>query len=179
MNINWKKVNRKTHYWGAVICAIPVLIVIGTGVLLLLKKEIEWVQPPTIKGISKAPEISFEQVLSVVRQVPGVGIKNWSDIDRLDVRPNKGVIKVRGNNQWEIQLDQKTMKVLHVAYRRSDFIESIHDGTYFHDMAKLGVFLPSAIILLVLWVTGMYLFFTTLFAKQRVKAKKKTQRDTV
>ena len=66
-----------------------------------------------------------------------------------------------------------------MAYRRSDFIESIHDGTYFHDMAKLGVFLPSAIILLVLWITGMYLFFTTLLAKQRVKAKKKSQRDTV
>ncbi len=175
MKINWKKVNRKTHYWGAVICAIPILIVIGTGVLLLLKKEINWVQPPTIKGLSKVPEISFEQIMSAVRVVPEAGIKNWSDIDRLDVRPNKGVIKVRANNQWEIQLDQKTMKVLQVAYRRSDFIESIHDGSYFHDVAKLGVFLPGAIILLVLWVTGLYLFFTTLFAKQRSK----TRRDSL
>jgi len=178
LKINWKKVNRKTHYWGAIICAVPILIVIGTGVLLLLKKEIEWVQPPTIKGLSKVPEISFEQIISVVTLVPEAGIKGWSDIDRLDVRPNKGVIKVRANNQWEIQLDQKTMKVLQVAYRRADFIESIHDGTYFHDVAKLGVFLPSAIILLVLWVTGLYLFFTTLFAKQRAKTRRDSLSDS-
>lgn len=175
MKINWKKVNRKTHYWGAVICAIPILIVIVTGVLLLLKKEIHWVQPPTIKGPSKVPELSFEQIMSAVKAIPEAGIENWSDVDRLDVRPNKGVIKVRANNQWEIQLDQQTMKVLQVAYRRSDFIESIHDGSYFHDVAKLGLFLPSAVILLVLWITGMYLFFITLFAKQRAK----TRRDSL
>ncbi|MEM7010155.1 MAG: hypothetical protein AAF585_01625 [Verrucomicrobiota bacterium] len=30
--------NRKVHYWGAILCAIPVLIIICTGILLLHKK---------------------------------------------------------------------------------------------------------------------------------------------
>jgi len=172
LKINWKKFNRKTHYWGSIICAIPILIVIGTGVLLLLKKDISWVQPPTVRGDSVIPQVSFQQVLTAAKSVQQAGIQDWSDIDRLDVRPNKGVIKVRAKNQWEIQLDQQSLEVLQVAYRRSDFIESIHDGSYFHDAAKLAVFLPCAIILFVLWVTGLYLFITTHFAKQKVKRKR-------
>ena len=169
VRINWKKFNRKTHYWGAIICAIPILIVIGTGGLLLLKKDFSWIQPPTIKGHSKAPLVSFEQLLMTAKSVPEANILEWDDIDRLDVRPGKGVIKVRAKNQWEIQIDQASLNVLHVAYRRSDFIESLHDGTFFHSAAKLWVFLPAAIILLVLWVTGIYLFIVTSLAKKKKK----------
>ncbi|PCH82976.1 MAG: hypothetical protein COB89_03915 [Piscirickettsiaceae bacterium] len=172
MNINWKKFNRKTHYWGAIICAIPLLIVIGTGVLLLLKKDFEWIQPSTIRGSGEIPHISFEQILNAAKTVGEAGIKDWSDIDRLDVRPSKGIVKVRAKNQWEIQIDHQTLKVLQVAYRRSDFIESIHDGTFFHDAAKLWLFLPCAVILFALWVTGLYMFLTTHFAKRRSKKKR-------
>lgn len=173
MKINWKKFNRKTHYWGSIICAIPIIIVIGTGVLLLLKKDIEWVQPSSMRGQGKVPEISFEQVLDTAKKVPEAGIKEWSDIDRLDVRPKKGIIKIRAKNRWEIQIDHQTKEILQVAYRRSDFIESIHDGTFFHDYAKLWLFLPCAIILLTLWITGMYLFLTTHFSKRKNKLKRK------
>lgn len=177
MKISWKKFNRKTHYWGSIICAIPIVIVIGTGILLILKKEIEWVQPPSARGEGKVPEISFEQIINTAKQVEEAGITGWSDIDRLDVRPNKGIVKVRAKNQWEIQIDHQTMEILQVAYRRSDFIESIHDGSYFHDLAKLGLFLPCAIILFVLWVTGLYLFLTTHFAKQKSKRKREQLKE--
>jgi hypothetical protein len=30
------------------------------------------------------------------------GIETWSDVDRLDVRPGKGMLKVRAKNRWEI-----------------------------------------------------------------------------
>lgn len=171
MSVNWKKFNRKTHYWGAIICALPILIVIITGVILLLKKDIDWVQPPSAHGQGDIPEISFEQILNLSKSIEQANIQSWSDIDRLDVRPGKGIIKIRAKNQWEIQIDHQTMEVLHVAYRRSDFIESIHDGSFFHDNAKLWIFLPSAIILFILWVTGLYLFLTTHFAKQKNKRR--------
>ncbi|MFT4728045.1 MAG: hypothetical protein ACI9UN_002551 [Granulosicoccus sp.] len=31
--MNWKKVNRQVHYWGSVIIILPVIIVIGSGLL--------------------------------------------------------------------------------------------------------------------------------------------------
>lgn len=171
MSINWKKFNRKTHYWGSIICAVPIVIVIATGILLMLKKEFDWLQPPTIRGEGKAPTVNFEAILKTAQSIPDAGIRSWEDIDRLDIRPAKGVIKIRSKNQWEIQVDQQSLKVLHLAYRRSDFIESIHDGSYFHEAAKLAVFLPSAIILFILWLSGLYLFIKTLTSKKKSKQR--------
>ena len=103
-------------------------------------------------------KLSFDEILTIVRQVPNVNIRQWDDINRLDIRPKKGVIKVRSNDNWEIQLDSKTGKVLQTLERRSDIIESIHDGSYFHKNIKLWIFLPVALLLIILWVTGLYLF---------------------
>lgn len=174
MKIKWNRLNRKTHYWGAIICAVPVLIIIITGILLLLKKEADWIQPPTIKAEKGAPSLSFEQILDASKKVEVAEISSWDDIDRLDVRPSKGIIKVRAENSYEIQLDHDSGEVLQVAYRRSEFIESLHDGSWFHDNAKLWVFLPSAVVLLVLWVSGIYLFVVPLLVKRKRRLKEKS-----
>lgn len=158
MKLNWNRLSRKIHYWGAVICALPILIVIGSGVLLLVKKEFEWIQPTTVKTSARVSTLTLKQILVSVQSISDLDIKGWQDIDRLDIRPNKGVIKVQTQQSIEVQLDWATGEVLKVAQRRSDVIESIHDGTFFHDAVKLGLFLPAALILLVLWVTGIYLF---------------------
>jgi uncharacterized iron-regulated membrane protein len=169
MTINWKRLNRKIHYWGAIICALPILIVLISGILLLLKKDFEWIQPSTIATESRESNLNFNDILSIVKTVEQVNITSWQDIDRLDVRQRKGVIKVRTTNQWEIQLDYATGEILKVANRRSDFIESLHDGTFFHDTAKLGIFLPAALILTLLWITGIYLFLLPYLARKKVR----------
>jgi uncharacterized iron-regulated membrane protein len=150
--------NRLLHRWGSIVIALPVLLVILTGLLLLLKKEIGWIQPPTQRGSSTELAIGFKRILEIAETVPEAEIEGWEDIDRLDVRPSKGMLKVRAKNRWEIQIDTATDEILQVAYRRSDLIESLHDGTFFHDKAKLWLFLPSAIVLLGLWLSGLYLF---------------------
>ncbi len=138
-----KILNRKVHRWAAVVTALPVLIVILSGVILQMKKELDWVQPPTRNGAGKDLTLSFDQILNIATTVPDAGIKEWQDIDRLDVRPGKGVVKVRAKNRWEIQIDATNGDVLQVAVRRSDLIESIHDGSFFHENFKLWVLLPS------------------------------------
>ena len=165
--IRWMKFNRKTHYWGAAVCSIPALIVIVTGILLLLKKQSDWIQPPTIKGDTRVPTLSFDEILTTSKGVEEAEISSWDDIHLLDVRPGKGLIKVRTKSSWEIQIDQQSGKVVSSAYRRSDLIESIHDGSFFHDRAKLWVFLPSALVMLVLWITGIYLFIKPLLARKK------------
>ncbi|MDF1825824.1 MAG: PepSY-associated TM helix domain-containing protein [Verrucomicrobiales bacterium] len=174
MKIQWNRINRKTHYWGALICALPVLIMILSGLVLLLKKEVAWIQPPSQKGSGEVPLVSFEKILTVIQKIPEAEISTWNDVDRIDVRPGKGILKVLSGNRWEIQLHHETGEVLQVAYRRSDLIESIHDGSFFHERAKLWVFLPSAIILLILWVSGIWLFLLPILAKRRRKRKNRT-----
>lgn len=167
------RLSRAVHRWGALLIAVPAVVVILTGVILQLKKEVAWVQPPTQRGSSKEPTLLFDQIITATKAVPEAAVKTWDDIDRLDVRPGKGVVKVRCRNRWEIQLDSTTGDVLQVAYRRSDFIESIHDGSYFHELAKLWVFFPAAIVFAILWITGIYLFFLPYLAKRKRARQKR------
>ena len=103
--------------------------------------------------------------------MPEAEIQSWSDIDRLDVRPAKGNVKVRTETAGKsIDTARATSQV---AYRRSDLIESLHDGSFFTDWVKLGIFLPTAVVLIVLWGTGVYLFFLPHLAKR----KKRLQRS--
>lgn len=173
----WKRANKWTrswHRWGAIIASVPVLVIIAAGLLLQLKKEVAWIQPSSTKGSVRdaGPSVSFEAILAAAGSVEGAGIESWADVDRLDVRPDKGIVKVRGQadgtGKWEIQVDTATGEVLQVARRRSDLIESIHDGSFFAgDVTKLWIFLPAAVVLFVLWLTGMYLWALPLVARAR------------
>lgn len=164
--------NRKVHYWLSIGAAIPIIIVIATGILLQVKKQFTWVQPAEQRGQSKTANLSLPQILEISKTVPEAEIKSWDDINRLDVRPSRGMLKVFAKNHWEIQIDSETGAILQTAYRRSDIIESIHDGSFFHDYVKLWIFLPSGIILLILWLTGMYLFILPIWVKSRRRASK-------
>jgi len=165
--VRFVQFNRVVHRWGSIIVAVPVLVVILSGLLLLLKREFSWIQPASQRGGSKELVLGFDQILEIAKTVPEAGIESWEDIDRLDVRPSKGMLKVRAENRWEIQIDTRSGEILQVAYRRSDLIESLHDGSFFHDKVRLWVFLPSAVVLLGLWLTGLYLFILYLYLGRR------------
>jgi hypothetical protein len=81
------------------------------------------------------------------------------------------VVKVRAKNRWEIQIDSTGGEVLQVAVRRSDLIESIHDGSFFHESFKLWVFLPSALLLVGVWGTGLYIFLFPYLSRHNRKKK--------
>jgi len=153
------KLIRQIHHWTTVFLALPLLVIIGSGLLLQVKKQASWVQPPEQRGTGTEPQVDLEQILASVMQYPELGVTGWDDIDRFDVRPGKGVAKVLLRNRWEVQVDLGTAEVLQTAYRRSDLIESIHDGSFFGgDWVKLGLFLPTGIALLLMWLTGLWLF---------------------
>jgi len=169
--MSFRRINRSTHKWASIIVAIPLLIILVTGILLLVKKEINYLQPPSAKGIASQPSISFEVILQQAKTIEQAEVTSWDSIDRLDVRPSKGIIKIRTNSQWEIQLDAKTAKVLHVAYRRSNTIEQIHDGTYWQKNANLWLSLPVAIALLLISLTGLFLFFYPYLKRSSIRKK--------
>ena len=170
--MNWKKVNTKIHYWGSAVIIIPLLIVLGSGLLLQVKKEFAWIQPKTMKTKYRDLTLTFDKILEVSKTVEEAKINSWKDVKLLDVRPGKGITKVRVKNNWEIQIHNESAEVLAVNFRRSDIIESIHDGSWFHDAAKLWIFLPSAVILLLLSLTGFYLFLKLLPSKMKKRKHK-------
>ena len=157
--------SRKLHRWGAVVVAIPLALVIATGLLLQLKKDIDWIQPREMTGVGGPPTVTFRSLLEIASGAEGAQITTWDDVDRIDIRPSDGVAKVRSRAGYEVQIDTATGEVLSVARRRSDLIESLHDGSFFGDWAKLGVFLPAGAILLALWLTGIYLWVLPWWAR--------------
>jgi hypothetical protein len=165
--------NRKIHYWVSPFIAIPVLVILGSGLLLQLKKHWSWVQPVEQRGTGSAPVIDLEGILASVRKTSELNVAGWDDINRIDVRPGRGVAKVWLKTGYEAQVDLGTGRVLQTAYRRSDLIESIHDGSFFAgDWSKLGLFLPSGVALLLLWATGLWMFWVPFSARLRKKPAK-------
>lgn len=179
MNWHTRRDFRKIHRWGAILVALPFLIVLITGLILQVKKEFSWIQPPSQKGsVSyQTPDIGFQKILDISSSDQQAGISSWEDIDRLDVRPDDGIVKVRSAEGWELQIDLGTGEILSSMKRRADLIESIHDGSWFHDQAKLWIFLPSAIVVTILWITGIYLFFLPYFAKRQNRKNLKRRRQ--
>ena len=167
MSVPGARLSRRLHRIGALVSAAPVLVILVTGLLLQLKKDSGWIQPPTATGLGGDPSVSFEAILAAARGVEEAGVETWEDVDRLDVRPSRGVVKVRAKSRWEVQVDTATGEVVQVAYRRSDLFESIHDGSWFHERVKLWVFLPAAIVLLGLWGTGVYLWLLPHLVRRR------------
>lgn len=178
--MNWKKLWRQVHYWLSLAVFLPAGVIFVAGGFLMLKKEIEWIQPPTQRGVVEAaiPAASWEQILASVRAHPEAGISEWSDIDRIDLRVDRGIAKLRAKSGWEVQVDTANAKVLHVAYRRSDLIESIHDGSFFSDAVKLYVFLPTGILLIVMWGTGIYLFLLPRLSKTRSRRRARREKPS-
>lgn len=165
--VNLTRLSRKTHYWATLVVTVPVLVIVASGLLLLVKKHWAWVQPTEVRGTGISPRIDLEGILASVGTIPELGVEGWEHVRRIDVRPGRGLAKVLLQGGWEVQVDLGTGRVLKSARRRSDLIESVHDGSFFGgDAVRLGVFLPTALVLLGMWATGLWLFWRPLVRRR-------------
>jgi len=169
--VSINKLSRRLHYWGSFAAAIPILVILCTGVLLQMKKQWSWVQPTEIRGTGTVPVIGLPELIVAMQTDASLKVRGWDDVSRIDIRADRGLAKVTLTSGWEAQVDLGTGVLLKTAYRRSDLIESLHDGSFFlGDWTKLGLFLPAGLVLLGLWLTGLWMFWVTWRAKRRRKA---------
>jgi hypothetical protein len=91
--MSFNVLNRKVHYWAAFIAAVPLLVMIGSGLLLQMKKHWVWVQPLEHRGTGTSPAIELEGILASLKTLPEMKVESWDDVNRLDVRPGRGVVK--------------------------------------------------------------------------------------
>lgn len=155
---------RKFHRYTGLLLAVLLLISAVTGILLSLKKDVDWIQPPTQKG-NNTDLTSWKSVNELADLATTAFHATYPDqlentIDRLDVRPSKGMVKVlfqEGN--WEVQIDGTTGEILSIAKRYSDWIESLHDGSIISDAFKLFSMNLLGFGLLILLGSGVWLWY--------------------
>lgn len=152
---------RSVHRYVGISVAFFLLIVSVTGLVLGWKKDVALLQPVTSKGLSGnlGEWKSFAEIASAAQQaVDSLGISK--EIDRMDVRPGNGIVKVLFKaGYWEAQVDGQSGKVLSVAKRHADWIEHLHDGSLFSDTFKLIYINFVGIGLFLLAVSGIWLWY--------------------
>jgi hypothetical protein len=166
----WIRWLRKIHrYTGIFLFAFFLLIGI-TGLLLGWKKQ-TGLLPPTAKGVSSdaANWMSFDSLALIASKylTDSVSPDLSTKLDRIDVRPDKGIAKMLyANHYWEVQMDCTTGRVIQTGERNSDFIEHLHDFSIFDRKIKTGtdvikLFYTSIMGLAVITfsITGFWLWY--------------------
>ncbi|AHM63342.1 PepSY-associated TM helix domain protein [Flammeovirgaceae bacterium 311] len=159
---------RSLHKWVAIPLLLFMLLIGVTGLLLGWKKQVALL-PPTQSTTASltAGWISLDSLQQIARNYAESSLGKSPEIDRIDIRPGKGVAKVRFANHFtEIQVDGKTGAVLSVSHRTSDLIEMIHDGSIVEYLAGTGTdavkLLYTSLVsigLILLSVSGFWLWF--------------------
>jgi uncharacterized iron-regulated membrane protein len=155
---------RVWHRYLGITLLILVLISSLTGILLAWKKNVEILQPSTQKGVSK--ELSTWKPISELSEIAQAEfIKKHPEqadnaVDRIDVRPSKGIAKVLfENGSWEVQIDGTNGEVKSIAKRHADWIEQLHDGSIISDLFKLFSMNILGFGLIIMLITGFWLWY--------------------
>jgi len=154
--------SRLLHQLIGVSLAFFVVITATSGLVLGWKKNVEILQPATQDGSSVllSEWISFDHVSKIAIHAMDSVLQKKMDIDRMDVRPDKGIIKVTfKEGYWEVQVDATSGKTLSVARRHADWIEHIHDGSIVSDWIKILYTNILGVGLITLALSGLWLWY--------------------
>ncbi len=148
-----------SHLWLGIITTGVVLLISATGVLLNHKRGLG-----LMPDVPNEPKGVFDDALPLAelarRAAAAVGPEvAAAGVDRMDVRPGKGLIKVRFDDRrvMEATLDINTGEVLHVGERNDVFLEKLHSGEIFGDRWVL-LSDAAAVALAILLISGYWLW---------------------
>ncbi len=172
---------RYLHRKIAIFLFVFFLIISITGFLLGWKKKTGLLSP-TQKGISTNPAqwltIDSLHKLAVNYLKDSVDEKLSNELDRIDIRPSKGIAKFVFMDHYRgLQIDCTSGRLLLIEKRTSDLIEDIHDGTILDKLfgtderSMLGYTTIMGISLFMLVVSGFWLWY----GPKRLRKSKKTE----
>ena len=151
------------HLWLGVIFTAALLVISVTGILLNHKRGLGLM--PDVPHEPVAPfarSVSLDSLASVALRAAlpaGEAADAVRQIDRMDVRPRNGYVKVRLRDaaSTEVTVDIGTGRVLHVGPRGDVFLEKLHSGEIF---GAQGILLSDAgaVALAVTLITGYWLW---------------------
>lgn len=157
------------HLWLGVISTVALIAISVTGILLNHKR-----------GLGLMPDVPHEPTGAFTESVhlerlahaalaaaPQEARKDWKPgdavdvglIDRMDVRPRNGYVKVRLRDKasTEMTVDIASGKVLHTGRRGDVFLEKLHSGEAFGE-AFIILSDIAAVALVLTLITGYWLW---------------------
>ncbi|MFO7767390.1 MAG: PepSY-associated TM helix domain-containing protein [bacterium] len=147
------------HLWLGVLATAILLVLAVTGFLLNHKRPLGLMPDVSSPGIEDVREVLTlnELTAAALAAVPGPAAD--AGIDRMDVRLDKGLVKVRFDDRTvtEVTLDLRTAEVLERGERNDVFIEKLHSGEVFGD-AWVLLSDAGAVALVLLLVSGYWLW---------------------
>ncbi len=164
------------HRWLGVTAGLVLLLSATTGFLLLLKKNFDWIQPSVVQGVPAAIE-QLQPLPAVYAAVFALGLpafRSEADIARIDFRPAQRVHKVVSvHDHLEVQVCASTLKVVGPKPRRSDWLEELHDGSWFGGFAHGWVMPAAACVLCFLSLSGYVMWLWPKWKRRRPAASLK------
>lgn len=145
---------RKLHRILSIWVALPLSIMIVTGIILQLRNSFEYLQPETLKVKNEvnAPLLTLDQVLDKMGD-------RKKEVEQIIYRPGKNNLSLRLKEELEVQMNPQTGEILKEAKRRTSFLIELHQGSFFTKYGQYGAFFPTALILFFLLISGVILYF--------------------
>lgn len=168
-----------SHLWLGVIFTAALLVIAITGIALNHKRGLGLM--PDVAHETSAPLAASLPLDSLARiaqvafaQRPADGIEPQEGspaIDRMDVRPRDGLVKVRMRDRasTEFTIDLSTGRVLHTGPRGDVFFEKLHSGEAFGGGWVL-LSDAAAIALVLTLISGYWLWLAPRMRRSRTGA---------
>jgi hypothetical protein len=162
------RINRRIHKVVSITFVFFLLIIGVTAILLAWKKEMKLIPKTQSTKVEKPGDwISLEKMIIIGQTFMRDSIGKSDLIDRVDVRPDKGIAKIVFKKHFtEIQIDGFSGDILSINQRNSDLVEKIHDGSILDflmdsdsENSKIIYSTLTSLGLIFLCITGFYLWY--------------------
>ncbi len=170
------------HLWLGVLSTVALIAIAITGILLNHKRGLG-LQP----DVPHEPTGALRQAISLERlahaaltAAPPEARAGWSPadsvdvalIDRMDVRPRDGYVKVRLRDKasMEMTVDINSGEVVHVGRRGDVFLEKLHSGEIFGGQPFVILSDIAAICLVLALITGYWLWLVPKLGRGAARA---------
>lgn len=165
------------HLWLGVLVTVALVAISVTGILLNHKRGLG-----LMPDVPHEPTAPFEHAIPLERMahaallaVPASARGTWNPgdpvdvrlIDRMDVRPRDGYVKVRFRDKasTEATVDIASGKVIHVGTRGDVFLEKLHSGEIFGGQPYVLLSDIAAVALMITLITGYWLWLAPRFVR--------------
>ncbi|KAF3984814.1 MAG: hypothetical protein HFP81_00250 [Methylococcales symbiont of Hymedesmia sp. n. MRB-2018] len=162
--------SHKLHRVSAYVIAIPFLVILITGILLLLRKDLPFMRSGGEPNIKVEQIQKMEYVFNVIDDRFNV---RFDDIKAVHLYINRGIYRVddKQGKTYNLKADDLTTISTYVKKDTiSNFIFRLHEGTIFGDFTLYFIYLPSSIFMMLLLFSGIY--FLTIRIKKKFATKR-------
>lgn len=166
------RIIRKVHRYTGVFLFLFFFIIAITGFLLGWKQQFGGIiLPKAQKGSSEnlkewlPLDVLTQKATFYLQENLGKDVS--TKLRKIDIRKEKGIAKfIFRNHYYGVQVDGATGELLSVAYRNSDLIEDLHDGSFIdkligtkHKQFEMFYTLIMSLALVIFTVTGFWLWY--------------------